>query len=138
MTISHPTRAALNTASTVTKVASVVLAVISGALIAGLWAVAGLHLEWLAITVLTGWVAWLHWDRATVHDKVDRATDDADRATGRVEAVENHLTGIEPAGSGRHAHSSGGQQPCSTTPNSTAPTSTPRTPRSSKLSLSSS
>lgn len=40
-----------------------------------------------------------------MREQVDRADDTSDLALGKVQAVENHLTGIEPPGVGRHAHS---------------------------------
>lgn len=40
-----------------------------------------------------------------MREQVDRADDTSDLALGKVQAVENHLTGIEPASAGRHAHS---------------------------------
>lgn len=48
-------------------------------------------------------IAWLIRNVGLQHSRTDEALDEADKAHKRVEAVEHHLTGLEPAGSGRHA-----------------------------------
>jgi hypothetical protein len=48
-------------------------------------------------------IAWLLWDRAQLADRCDKATDDADRALGGVQAVVDHLSENGPVSTGRHA-----------------------------------
>lgn len=67
------------------------------------WHLAGWGLTNLVVLVLVGWVLWLHLDRVNVHERAGEAVARAGQAVARVEAVENHLTGMEPAGTGRHA-----------------------------------
>lgn len=45
---------------------------------------------------------WFLWDRITAHDRIDEALERSDEAHGRIEAVENHLSGLEPASQGKH------------------------------------
>lgn len=93
----------MNRLTLLPRVAAYALAVVVGAVIVGVWRALGFDLVWLAVATLAVWVLWLHLDRANVHDKADAATDDADQAIGRIEAVEHHLSGNEPASTGRHS-----------------------------------
>lgn len=66
--------------------------------------IAAMALGGIAVdVVLVVGLLWLVWDRTTVHERTDEAIDDADKAVRRIEAVENHLTGLEPPSTGRHA-----------------------------------
>lgn len=94
----------MNTLTALPRVAAYALAFIAGVLLLLLWVhVFGFDVVWLAVLTLAAEVGWLHWDRANVHDKADKATDGADLALGKVENVENLLSGLESPGSGRHA-----------------------------------
>jgi hypothetical protein len=47
--------------------------------------------------------AVLAWNGGLLHSRADEALDNADKAHGRVQAVEDHLTGNEAPGVGRHS-----------------------------------
>lgn len=74
------------------------VALIAAALIAALaWGRAAVD-----IVLVVGFL-WLLWDRGTLYERVDVTDDRSDLALGKVEAVEHHLSGLEPEGAGRHA-----------------------------------
>lgn len=85
------------------KVVAVGLLVLAAVVLALVWIGFGLDPVWLAVTALAVHAIWLHRDRFTVHGHTDEARADASEAVGRIEAVENHLTGLEPPSSGKHA-----------------------------------
>lgn len=77
------------------------LAIIIAALIAALaWGQTALNVT-LVVALL-----WLLWDRVPIHERAEQAQDDADLARGKAEAIEAHLSGLEPEGTGRHAAAS--------------------------------
>jgi hypothetical protein len=53
--------------------------------------------------VLVAGVVSVAWYAGTVGSRADRASDDADVARGKTEAIEDHLTGLEPHSGGRHS-----------------------------------
>ena len=79
------------------------LAIVIAAIIAALaWGQNALN------TTLVAAILWLLYDRVPIHERAEQAQDDADIARGKAEAIEAHLTGLEPEGTGRHAHPRGG------------------------------
>lgn len=56
----------------------------------------------LLLTLAVGYL-WLLWDRVAVHERVDVTDDRSDLALEKAKAIENHLTGLEPPGTGKHA-----------------------------------
>ena len=62
-------------------------------------------LSFVAFAVIViGWLLWLTFDRADITDRCDQAADEADIATRGLDDVKNHLFGLEPPSTGRHAH----------------------------------
>jgi hypothetical protein len=45
----------------------------------------------------------LFWNFGLLHSRADEALDNADKAHGRVQAIQDHLTGLEPTGTGKHS-----------------------------------
>lgn len=90
--------------TTLPKVGAGVLAAAVVATVIGLWNAAGLGFGALVDVVQFGLIGWLIWNRVPIHARVDEALDVADETKGRIEAVENHLSGLEPPSRGKHGH----------------------------------
>lgn len=54
------------------------------------------------VVILAG-LLWLIFDRVSLHERGDEATDRADQAIKGLDDVTSHLWGLEPASNGRHA-----------------------------------
>lgn len=53
--------------------------------------------------ILAAGIAAVAWYAGAVRARADRASDDADVARGKAEAIEEHLAGVESPTRGRHA-----------------------------------
>lgn len=86
------------------QAAYLVAALAGGAIVYTTWTHGlGLNPGALVDLCLLAAIVWLWWDRLAVGERCDAASDTADLALGKILAVENHLSGLEPQSAGRHA-----------------------------------